>query len=91
LLLLGSGSAGWGAAMAVALFWLGLVALIIVGKYAFYPNARQFRITQALVVAVALLLIGDPVYPVLLLVAVTGLPWQSRRRLRMILGHADDR
>lgn len=89
LLLLGSGPAGWGAVVAVALFWLGLVALIIVAKYAFYPNASHFRLTQSLVVAVALLLIGDPVYPVLLLVAAIGLPWQSRRRLRAVLGGSE--
>jgi hypothetical protein len=37
-------------------------------------------------VGLALLLPGHPVYPVLLLVAVGGLIWQSQRRLRTILG-----
>ena len=43
---------------------------------------------QALVVGVALALPGNPVYPVLLLVAVGGLLWQSQRRLRLVLGNA---
>jgi hypothetical protein len=84
--LLGSGPAGWGGALAVAVAWLGLVALLIVAKYAFYPNETQFRITQGLVLSVAMLLIGSPLHPVLLLVAAVGLPWQSRRRLREIIG-----
>jgi hypothetical protein len=85
-LLLATGPAGWGAALAIILVWLGLVALVIVAKYAFYPNATQFRSTQLLVIAVVLLLVGSPLYPVLLLVIVSGLPWQSRRRLRTVLG-----
>ena len=40
----------------------------------------------ALVLGVALLLPMHPAYPVLLLVAVGGLIWQSRRRLRAVLG-----
>lgn len=84
--LLAVGPAGVGGAMAVAVAWLGLVGLIILTKYAFYPNALQFRTTQGLVVGVALLLPGNPVYPVLLLVAVGGLVWQSRRRIRAVLG-----
>ncbi len=84
--LLGSGPAGWGGAVAVAVGWLGLVGLFILAKYAFYPNATHFRTTQALVLGVALLLLGHPLYPVLLLVAALGLPWQSRRRLRAMLG-----
>ncbi|MEJ7660807.1 MAG: hypothetical protein WKG07_14910 [Hymenobacter sp.] len=39
-LLLGVGPAGWGAALAVSLFWLALVAMLILTKYAFYPNAQ---------------------------------------------------
>lgn len=89
VLLLASGPAGWGAAVAIVLVWLGLVALIIVAKYAFYPNDTQFRSTQLLVVAVVLVLVGSPLYPVLLLVIVFGLPWQSRRRLRMVLGSSE--
>jgi hypothetical protein len=84
--LLAVSSAGGGGAAAVAVFWLGLVALLVLTKYAFYPNATHIRTTQALVVGVALLLPGNPVYPVLLLVAVGGLIWQSQRRLRNILG-----
>lgn len=84
--LLATGPAGGAGAAAVAVFWLGLVALLMLTKYAFYPNAVHLRTTQALVVAVALLLFADPVYPVLLLVAAGGLIWQSQRRLRAVLG-----
>ncbi|MFD1873123.1 hypothetical protein [Hymenobacter bucti] len=79
--LLASGPAGRGGALAVAVAWLALVALFIVAKYAFYPNETHFRSTQGLVLAIALALIGNPLYPVLLLVAAGGLPWQARRRL----------
>ncbi len=83
--LLASGPAGWGGALAVAVAWLVLVALFIFTKYAFYPNETHFRLTQGLVLGVALLLLGHPLYPVLLLVAALGLPWQSRRRLRQLI------
>ena len=86
LWLLGIGPAGVVGAVAVGIAWLGLVGLIILTKYAFYPNAMHIRTTQALVVCTALGLVGQPVYPVLLLVAVGGLIWQSRRRLRAVLG-----
>lgn len=86
LCLLGCGPAGIGGMVAVGGFWLGLVGLIILTKYAFYPQALHIRTTQALVVTMALLGIGNPVYPVLLVVAVGGLIWQSRRRLRVVLG-----
>ena len=84
--LLAVGPARVAGTVAVAAFWLGLVALLILTKYAFYPNAVHVRITQALVVGVALSLLGHPVYPVLLLVAAGGLVWQSQRRLRAVLG-----
>jgi hypothetical protein len=84
--LLASGPAGWGGALAAAVAWLALVALFIAAKYAFYPNETHIRLTQSLVLAVALLLLGNPIYPVLLLVAAIGLPWQSRRRLHQIIG-----
>ncbi len=84
--LLGAGPAGVAGAVAVGIFGLGLVALVILTKYAFYPNATHIRVTQVLVVGVALTLFAHPVYPVLLLVAAGGLIWQSRRRLRAVLG-----
>jgi hypothetical protein len=86
LWLLGTGPAGLGGVLAVGLFWLGVLALVILAKYAFYPNATHIRSIQGLVVGVALLFFGDPVYPVLLLVAVGGLIWQSQRRLQAVLG-----
>ena len=87
--LLAVGPAGVGGTLAVAVFWLGLVALLILTKYAFYPNVVHIRTTQALVVGVALMLFANPVYPVLLLVAVGGLIWQSQRRLRSVLGEVE--
>lgn len=86
LWLLGAGPAGGGAVVAVGVAWLGLVALIILAKYAFYPNATHFRVVQALVVGGAVVGAGHPTYPVLLLVAAGGLTWQSVRRLRRTLG-----
>lgn len=88
--LLGGGPAGWGAALAVALFWLGLLSMVILTKYAFYPTAAPIRFTQGLVVAVGLLGAWHPAYPPLLLVSAGGLVWQSRRRLRAVLAmHAE--
>jgi hypothetical protein len=87
--LLVSGPAGWGGALAVATVWLGLLALLIVAKYAFYPNETHIRTTQGLVLAIAILLLGHPLYPVLLLVAAIGLPWQARRRLASELSPAN--
>lgn len=84
--LLAAGPAGVGGMAAAGIFWLGLVALLILIKYAFYPSATHIRTTQTLVVGVALALPANPVYPVLLLVAVGGLIWQSQRRLRAVLG-----
>ncbi|MGI4760697.1 MAG: hypothetical protein ACRYF0_08330 [Janthinobacterium lividum] len=83
--LLGAGPAGWGAALAVALFWLGLLSMVILTKYAFYPTAGHIRFTQGLVLAVGLLGAWHPAYPPLMLVSAGGLVWQSRRRLRAVL------
>ncbi|GAB3578634.1 hypothetical protein [Hymenobacter daeguensis] len=84
--LLAVGPIGGSGALAVAVVWLGLVGLLILAKYAFYPNAAHIRTTQGLVLAVALTAVGRPEYPVLMLVAVGGLIWQSRRRMRQVLG-----
>jgi hypothetical protein len=83
--LLGMGLAGWGAALAVALFWLALVSMLILTKYAFYPNATHIRTTQGLVLTVGLLGAWHPAYPPLMLVIAGGLVWQSQRRLRAVL------
>jgi hypothetical protein len=88
--LLASGPAGWGGALAVAGAWLALVALFICAKYAFYPVETHICLTQMLVLSIALLLLGHPLYPVLLLVAAIGLPWQSGRRLRRIISDKGD-
>ena len=87
--LLGAGPAGVGGALAVGVGWLGLVGLIILTKYAFYPNATHIRTTQALVVGGALLMTAHPAYPPLLLVSAGGLVWQSRRRLQALLGRSE--
>jgi hypothetical protein len=81
LVLLGSGRL----ALGVGLYWLGVVALCILAKYAFYPNATHIRITQGLVLAVLVLCLGHPAFPPLVLVAVAGLIWQSQRRLQSFL------
>ncbi|WP_223649814.1 hypothetical protein [Hymenobacter psoromatis] len=85
-ILLGVGPAGWGAALAVSLFWLALVAMLILTKYAFYPNISHIRTTQSLVLALSLLGAGHPAYPPLMLVSAAGLVWQSRRRVGQVLG-----
>lgn len=85
LWLLARGPAGVGGAVAVGLAWLGLVGLLILTKYAFYPNETHIRTTQALVVGFALAGVGHPAYPPLLLVVAGGLVWQSQRRLRAVL------
>ena len=87
--LLAIGPAGPGAAVAVGLVWLGLLSLLILVKYAFYPNGVHIRVTQGLLMSVALAMVGHPAYPVLLLVAVGGLIWQSQRRLRAVLGEVE--
>ena len=89
LWILGCSTAGAGGAVAVGLAWLVLVGLLILTKYAFYPNALHIRFTQATMLAVALTMPGNPVYPPLLAVAIGGLLWQSRRRLRELLGETN--
>lgn len=82
---LGLGQAGAAGAVAVALFWLGLLSLVILCKYAFYPNVTHIRSTQSLLLAVGLLGAWHPAYPPLMLAAAGGLIWQSQRRLRAVL------
>ncbi|QKG56056.1 hypothetical protein GKZ68_05030 [Hymenobacter sp. BRD128] len=84
-LLLGLSAAGWGAMLAGALVWLGLLVMLILCKYAFYPVSAHIRSTQGLVLAVGLGLFWHPAYPPLMLAAAGMLVWQSRRRLRAIL------
>lgn len=77
--LLGTTRAGGAGAL---LLWGGAVqAMVVLARYAFYPNALLVRLTQGAVVAVACLLFGHPVYPVLLLVAFFGLMWKSHQQL----------
>ncbi|QIX63206.1 hypothetical protein HER32_19330 [Hymenobacter sp. BT18] len=79
--LLGTGATSSGGAAVAALLGAVLVTMVVLARYAFYPNALLVRLTQGLVLAVAVLLTGHPVYPSLLLVAFFGLIWKSRRQL----------
>jgi hypothetical protein len=88
-LLLGAGVAGWGAALVGALGWLALLTMLILCKYAFYPVSAHIRSTQGLVLAVGLGFFWHPAYPPLMLAVAGILVWQSRRRLRALLGVAD--
>jgi len=88
-LLLGLGPAGWAGALAVGACWLLLLTMVILAKYAFYPNATHLRTVQSLVVGVGLLGAWHPAYPPLMLVMLGGLVWQSRRRLRAVLGDGE--
>jgi len=78
--LMGS-AAGWGGAGALLLWGAAVQTMVVLARYAFYPNALLVRLTQGAVVTVACLLLGHPVYPVLLLVAFFGLIWKSRQQL----------
>ncbi|MGI4872880.1 MAG: hypothetical protein ACRYFX_17105 [Janthinobacterium lividum] len=84
-LLLGWGPAGWVGAGAALLFWLLLLGMVVLAKYAFYPNATHVRTTQGLVLALGLLGAWHPAYPPVMLVILGGLIWQSCRRLREII------
>ena len=84
--LLAAGPVGVGGALGVGAVWLGLLALLILTKYAFYPNAVHIRTTQALLLGMTVTMLGHPVYLALMLVATGGLIWQSRRRLVSIVG-----
>lgn len=79
--LMGTGPAGWGGAGAALVWGTVVLTMVVLTRYAFYPNALLVRLTQGGVVAVACLLFGHPIYPVILLVAFFGLIWKSRRTL----------
>lgn len=79
--LVGAASAGWGGAAALLLWGMAVLIMVVLARYAFYPHALLVRLTQGAIVAVACLLFGHPVYPVLLLVAFFGLIWKSCRQL----------
>lgn len=80
--LLATSSAGPGAAGAVMALLLVLTGLLILIKYAFYPNAFLIRLSQGIVIAFVLSQPGNPSYLNLLAALAGGLLWQSRRRLR---------
>ena len=78
--LLGTGPAGWAGAGALLLWGTGVLTMVVLARYAFYPSAVLVRLTQGGVVVISLL-VGHPIYPVLLLVAFFGLIWKSRQQL----------
>ena len=80
--LLAAGAAGPVAALVAAGLLLALTALLILIKYAFYPNVFLIRFSQGIVLAFVLSQPGNPIYPVLLAVLLAGVVWQCRRRLR---------
>ncbi len=79
--LLATSPAGPGAAAGAALLLLLLTGLLILIKYAFYPNAFLIRFSQGIVIAFVLSQPGHPAYLCLLAALLGGLTWQSRRRL----------
>lgn len=79
--LLGTGVAGWLAAVAMVLWGAAVLGLVVLAKYAFYPNGMLIRLTQVATVALAVLAVSSPVYVVLLAAALLGLLWKSRSRL----------
>ncbi|WP_375418011.1 hypothetical protein [uncultured Hymenobacter sp.] len=79
--LLATSPAGPGAAGGAAGLLLVLTGLLILIKYAFYPNGFLIRFSQGIVIGFVLSQPGNPVYPPLLAALLGGLLWQSRRRL----------
>lgn len=79
--LLATSGAGPGAAAGAALLLSLITSLLILIKYAFYPNSFLIRFSQSIVVAFVLSQPGNPVYPPLLAALLGGVIWQSRRRL----------
>ncbi|HLK98719.1 MAG TPA: hypothetical protein VK364_13190, partial [Hymenobacter sp.] len=79
--LMGQNAAGLGAAGLLWLWGAVVVTMVVLARYAFYPNALLVRLTQGGVVALALLGVGHPVYPALLVVVFVGLIWKSQQRL----------
>lgn len=79
---LAQGPAGAGG-MALVLGWCAVVlTMVVLAKYAFYPNATLGRLTQAGAVVVGLSVLGsNPAYLALLLACFLGLLLKSRSRL----------
>jgi hypothetical protein len=80
---MGQNAAGPGAAGLLWLWGAVIVTMVVLARYAFYPSALLVRLTQGGVVALALLGVGHPVYPALLVVVFVGLIWKSQQRLAM--------
>ncbi|AII54104.1 hypothetical protein [Hymenobacter sp. APR13] len=78
--LLALGPAGAGGAGLLLLGGAVLLTMVVLARYAFYPDALLVRLTQGAILSLTLLA-GQPVFPALLLVAFAGLLWKSRQRL----------
>ncbi|UYZ64338.1 hypothetical protein [Hymenobacter weizhouensis] len=79
---LAGGPAGW-AGTAGLLAWCAVVlTMLVLAKYAFYPQALLAQLAQAGVVVVGLsILSNNPAYLALLVACLLGLLWKSSRRL----------
>jgi len=84
VVLIGTGAAGWGGALAVLLWGAVTLAMVVLAKYAFYPHAS---VVQVGVVALALLIVVNSFYLVLLAAAFAGLVWKSQRHLLQYRWH----
>lgn len=78
--LMALGPAGAGGAGLLLLWGAALLTMVVLARYAFYPDALLVRLTQGAIMALTLLA-GQPVFPALLLVVFAGLIWKSRQRL----------
>ncbi|WP_400191138.1 hypothetical protein [Hymenobacter sp. B81] len=81
VVIMAEGAAGRAGA---ALFWVWgcvLIGLLVLAKYAFYPQATLIRLTQGGVTALVLLAGTQTVYSALLLAAALGLVLKSRHQL----------
>ncbi|KAA9339645.1 hypothetical protein F0P96_03255 [Hymenobacter busanensis] len=79
--LMAGGQAGWAGALLFLAWGLVVLTMLVLAKYAFYPQATFSRLTQGGVVALALLTGTQSVYGALLLACFVGLVWKSRQQL----------
>jgi hypothetical protein len=82
--LMGTGLAGWGGAAALLLWSWVMLVMILLAKYAFYPNAFLLRSIQAGVLLLGFLILSsNSAYAAVLTAAFIGLLLKSRRRLAL--------
>jgi len=85
LWVLAIGPVGFNIALIAGVGSLGLVGLIILTKYAFYPVALHIRSAQMLVICLTASVLINPGYLILLLLMTGRLIWQTRMRLQIML------